>query len=241
MIKIVKGTEPAGLKPLRDQAISDGVSEKEAYERLRNPLKDQVRRSLVNEQGGLCAYCMCSIPRRDAAPSIAPIIIEHYVPRNPADGRSVGQALDYNNLLAVCHGNKGPSGTRLPEDLTCDAHRGNIEFRKVNPCDERTLETIYYDVNGKIYAGDADVNIDLVDTLNLNCPSSPIVGERKSALDEIINDISNIEPEDLSVYCATLLHGFENETNPKTPYVGIIIWYLKDLLSKLNTEEIQSN
>lgn len=233
MIKIVKGPEPAGLKAKRDKAIADGVSEDQAYKRLKNPLKSQVRQSLVDDQGGLCAYCMCAIPRSDVDDTIEPIIIEHYIPRNPADGRSVGQALDYNNLLAVCHGNKGPSKTRKQEDLTCDAHRGNTEFKKVNPCDETTLETIYYDVNGNIFAGDADVNSDLIDVLNLNCPTSPIVGERKSALDTIIADIGKEDPENLTVYCADLLNLFENETNPKTPYVGIIIWYLKELLSAL--------
>mgnify|MGYP000845311952 CR=1 FL=1 len=49
------------------------------------------------------------------------------------DRRDTGQGLDYNNFVAVCHGNKGPHGTRTIADLTCDAHKGNMEFRKINP------------------------------------------------------------------------------------------------------------
>ena len=30
-----------------------------------------------------------------------------------------------------------------------------------------------------------------------------------------------------------MLKGFLSETNPKTPYAGVLIWYLQDMLNKL--------
>lgn len=235
MIGIKKGTEPQDLTRLRQSTEAEGLSPREAYRRLRNPLKEQVRQSLIQEQRGLCAYCMCRIPREDVDPNIAPIIIEHIIPRVPVDGRDVGQGLDYNNLLAVCHGNKASYGEHQFIDLTCDAHRGNTEFRKINPCIPETLSSIVYSVDGKIDAIDPDVRFDLVDTLNLNCPSSPLIAERKSALDSLIDELGNVTEENILDYCIMILSEFRAETEQKTPYVGILIWYLESLITTLSS------
>lgn len=239
MIEIKKNTEPIELRTLREQAARDGISPEEAYKRLQcnSELKKKVKDSLITEQGKLCAYCMCRIPRNDVAVEIAPITIEHFIPRNPEDGRDVGQGLDYNNLLAVCHGNRGPKGTRHENDLTCDAHRKNTEFMKINPCDPETLQTITYTLDGKIDATDIEVRKDLVDTLNLNCPTSPLISERKAALDGLIEEICTIEDEEgLRTYCGEILDSFQNETGEKTPYVGILIWYLRQLVSPVDAD-----
>ena len=233
MIAITKKSEPGGLKKLRKKAFKEGLTPARAYKRLKDPLKTRVRNALVAEQGQLCAYCMCRIPRSDAGPEITPIIIEHCIPRNPRDKRNVGQGLNYNNLLAVCHGNRASKGLHNMCDLTCDAHRGNTEFRKVNPCKPETLTTIFYRLDGEIDAYDPDVQYDLVKTLNLNCPTSPLVAERKAVLDNLIEELSFIPMEDLYEYCKLSLIEFESETNPKTPYVGIIIWYLKSMIEAL--------
>lgn len=229
MIPIRKGLPPEGLEELRQYAAQENMTPKRAYKLLKPPLKDKVCQSLVGEQGGLCAYCMCPIPREDIHPDIEEkaIIIEHFVPRDPVDGRDVGQGLDYNNLLAVCHGNQAPHGIHKREDLTCDAHRQNIEFKKVNPCDPSTLESIYYHLDGRIDASDTDAKFDLTDTLNLNCSNAPQLGERKAALDALIDEISKQNTDEILYYCTQTLNVFQNETNPKTPYVGILIWYLQ--------------
>ncbi len=240
MIKIIKGTEPEGLKRLRERCAREGLSESDAYKRLKNPLKERVRRQMVEEQGQLCAYCMCRIPRTDVEEGISPIRIEHFDPRNPVDTHSCGQGLAYSNLLAVCNGNttrKDSPNAHTKEDLTCDVHRGNTEFRKINPCDESTLETIVYDIQGNISATDEDVNFDLVETLNLNCPESPIRSEREAALAALIGDMGNLGENDLLRYCQVRLTAFLGETNPKTPYVGILLWYLKDMVKALSAQE----
>lgn len=235
MIPIKKGTPPERLEKLRQKGIEKGWTPRQAYSNLKNPLKNEVRQQLVDEQGGLCAYCMCAIPRTDIDPGMSEkaIIIEHLIPRDPADGRDVGQGLDYNNLLAVCHGNQSPHGIHKTEDLTCDAHRKNTEFRKVNPCDPETLKSIFYHPDGTIDASDPDVKFDLVDTLNLNCYNAPQLNERKAALEALIGEIGKQDEGELLQYCTEALDVFQNETNPKTPYVGILIWYLKTTIKAL--------
>ncbi len=239
MIGVIKGPEPDGLRELRDECVAAGLSPKESFGRLLNPLKDQVIKCLKRDQGQLCVYCMSRIPREDKDPGIPGQTIEHFIPLEPEDGRDVGQGLDYQNLFAVCHGNtkrreRGMRSTRSKDDLTCDKHRENIEFKRINPCREETLQTIFYTMDGKIGASDPDVQFDLTDTLNLNCASSPIIAERKAALDELIEDIGKVEEEDLHKYCTDMLEVFTNEPEPKTPYVGILVWYLQSMITALS-------
>lgn len=241
MIEVKKGPEPEELKRLREECIEAGLSPKESFKMLQNPLKQQVLESLKRDQGQICVYCMSRIPREDKDPGIPGQTIEHYIPLDPADGRDVGQGLDYRNLFAVCHGNtkfhkKDTRRTNKTEDLTCDKHRGNTGFRKINPCRGETLETIFYTLNGEIKATDPDAEFDLVNTLNLNCMSSPIVAERKAALDELIMSMENVGDDYLHKYCADMLEAFTNEQDPKTPYVGILIWYLRSIAEATKRE-----
>lgn len=224
------------MADLLQQAADYGLSPKQAYSRLKNPLKVQVRDSLIAEQGDLCAYCMCKIPRSNVDPEIEPIIIEHMVPRAPADHRDSGQGLDYNNLFAVCHGNRGRHETRTSADLTCDAYKGNSEFKKINPCKADTLSSIFYTIDGKIDAIDLDIKRDLCDILNLNCPTSSLIAERKAALDSLIFEIANNKTQLLS-YCISILEVFRAEKRPKTPYVGILLWYIQTTIEALNSTQ----
>lgn len=238
MIPIRKNIEPRELTELRRKAIEKGLSPENAYRTLKGTTKEKVRNSLLQEQGQLCAYCMCKIPRNDVDAEIAPIVIEHYVARNPVDGRDVGQGLDYNNLLAVCNGNRADKARNHSfVDLTCDAHRENTEFRKVNPCDPNTLDSIFYTMDGKIDSTDPDVKVDIIDTLNLNCVSSPLVSERESSLSELLLHMDLIEECDLADYCKNLLSVFQSELDNKTPYQGILIWYLQSMLDALNANK----
>lgn len=238
MIEVKKGIEPDGLKELREDSMISRLSPKQMFAELRNPLKTQVIESLRHDQGQLCVYCMSRIPREDKDSGITGTSIEHFIPLDPMDGRDVGQALDYNNLFAVCHGNvkkrmKGMRRVRTTDDLTCDKHRKNTEFRKINPCNKETLQTIFYTLDGRIDASDSDVRFDLVNTLNLNCASSPLIAERKAALDALISEIGKLEAKDLHRYCTEMLNAFMEERNPKTPYVGILTWYLKTMVTAL--------
>ena len=128
---------------------------------------------------------------------------------------------------------RGVRRTSSTDNLTCDKHRENVEFRKINPCQEETLKTIFYTMDGKIASTDPDVEFDLVDTLNLNCSFSPIISERKAVLDALIEQLGEVEEDNLHNFCVSRLEVFLNEREVKTPYVGVLLWYLKSMIQAL--------
>ena len=80
----------------------------------------------------------------------------------------------------VCYGNSLERGVK-PEDKTCDAHRGNTELT-VNPFDEMSVRKIKYKADGSIYSEDAEINKDVIETLNLNCQALFLPQTRKNVL-----------------------------------------------------------
>ena len=63
MIYIVKKHEPRELTEYRESESSTGV--RPTYDSMSSDLHEYVLSKLVEEQGGLCAYCMCRIPESD--------------------------------------------------------------------------------------------------------------------------------------------------------------------------------
>lgn len=257
MIYIQKNQEPEGLGKLRERLAPHHLSPSVEFNKLRNPLKNAVRESLLKEQGHLCAYCMCTIPREkeeekkkvsskkgeDTWEEVA-VVLEHIIPRNPKDGRDVRQGLDYNNLIAVCNGNRGSHGSRAFQDLTCDVHKQETEFKKLHPCQKETLESIYYDMQGNIHATDPDVNYDLTQILNLNAKNAPLPRAREAILSQLLEEMGKIsgelegDREGICLWCQVVLEEYTKESDPKTPYSGIIMWYLKDMIRVLGGDSL---
>ena len=63
------------------------------YDELHEKEKTDLKKILIEEQGGLCAYCMSRIELQGAT-------IEHYIPRNGPNG-NMSLSLDYRNLFAI--------------------------------------------------------------------------------------------------------------------------------------------
>lgn len=141
-------------------------------------VRADVREQMWNEQKHLCAYCM----RRIDNPSV--VRIEHCRPRHPKDEivHDKKATLDFKWMLGVCYGNSLVKGVK-DEDMTCDAHRKNKELT-INPFDEVSVRKIKYKADGSIYSEDAEINKDVTDTLNLNCPALSLPLTRKKVLSE---------------------------------------------------------
>lgn len=151
MKRIVKGNEPASL-------VEHRASQHGSYANLNN---NDVRTSLLVEQGHLCCYCMRRIPESGKTPGSK---IEHFLCQEDHKG----EELNYRNMLLACLGNEG-SPKRLQ---TCDSFKGSTTL-SVNPSDNaRNIEDlIVYKANGEIYSPDDQLNIDLDSVLNLNVKS----------------------------------------------------------------------
>lgn len=219
MLYIEKQREPIELTNEKRNGLK-------SYNDMSSNTKTKIRKTLLREQGHLCAYCMQRIDLQN-------MTIEHYIPQNPSD-REVDDMLsiDYNNMLAVCSGNTNEPHRK--NDLTCDKHRGNIPLT-VDPRDEYSIAKICYQDDGTIYSLDAEINRDLDETLNLNCEATLFKQNRKSVLDVVKQGIlkrsaeNRITKRQLEIMLAKL----QTKNDEKyVPFCGIAIWYLRKKLSR---------
>ena len=235
MIPIKKKAPPAILLEKQKIACERGLNAHGAYALLNHAEKRVVLESLMQEQGHLCAYCMRRIPdERERFEGIEPVTIEHWLPQNPHDHIERGQGLDYTNLLAVCSGNRTPRNKKhKPRDLTCDARRkGSYAQLTLNPCDADTLKSISYRENGEMDSTDPAVKDDIVVKLNLNCVSAGVQlpETRKRVLETLQSELPADDKEATLERCKEFLKMFEDEKDPKTEYVGILLWWLRDYI-----------
>ena len=218
MIKINKGREPKELTAYKQLPNA-------AYEEMTSKLKTIILDSLLKEQGHLCAYCMRRNPEtRKLPPGVPGATIEHWFARNPDSKEDHGQGLDYNNMLAVCSGNRGCGDKR---NLTCDAKRGN-EVLKVDPRNADTIHNISYTADGRIKSEDPVIDEDLNKRLNLNCEAVSLPENRKAVLNTLIADIRKKGPKgEIKNYCKRRIDMIKAMDDEKIPFVGIIIWWLE--------------
>lgn len=220
MIKITKRNEnePRELQQYRLQNSSS------SYSSMPTDIKKKVLESLIAEQGGLCAYCMCKIDNKGGKRQAT---IEHCEPQSLSPEKS----LDYDNMVAVCNGNRDHHS---PEEKTCDARRGSLSIDKqsmkfLNVFDARKLEVIEYNKgDGTIFSNNLDADEDLNYRLNLNCESRQLKKCRMEALKALMKDIEQkyvnktIDNKHIEDLLTKILNNKE-----KIPFCGILIWWLK--------------
>lgn len=128
-------------------------------------VKKEVIKSLLSEQGHLCAYCMSRIDENEGKHKTT---IEHCLPQAATSEK---ERLNYRNMVAVCLGNRDAHSN---EDKSCDVKRGSLKdtqqnMKKINVFDGTTLSDIKYSSDDTIYSDDKDLDEDLNLRLNLNC------------------------------------------------------------------------
>ena len=218
MIEIKKNKEPNKLLKYRKSTGANYIS-------MDLDVKEAVKESLLNEQGYLCAYCMRRIPESTAESGMK---IEHWDPRNQEDGSGNKRELDYKNMLGVCLGNQGCGNKHM---LTCDSSKGNTPMY-LNPCDAKTLESIYYSNNGEIKSDNEVVKHELNVVLNLNCDDVSFKDNRKKVLLEVKKKINDYSEGNNDAYCMKVLEELKHEQGKQTPFKGIAIWWLEKRLKR---------
>ncbi|HEY3295378.1 MAG TPA: retron system putative HNH endonuclease [bacterium] len=152
MRNISKQKEPRSLQEIRNKPGTN-------YKRDLNSnpaAKEELRASLLAEQGYLCCYCMSRVDEQTCR-------IEHWHCQTKYDGES----LDYRNLLAAC-----PGGQKQPYKLQhCDYRKGDDDLL-YNPADPARDfdQLIRYMGDGIVSSSRADFDKELNDILNLNHP-----------------------------------------------------------------------
>lgn len=211
MIKIDKKTPPIDLGIYKKNWES-------SYKNMPADLKRDLRESLLEEQGYLCAYCMTRLENNSSKTKI-----EHYISQD-AD---ITKELEYSNLLVVCKGNEGSR----EEEQTCDTKKKN-QTLTINPQKIEDIETILYSSNGKIKSSNPIFDDELNRVLNLNYSKGYLIGNRKQSLDAVkaylhknLGTCSKTELRKLyDKYLNRKQDGYYEE------YLGIILWYLKKRL-----------
>lgn len=101
--------------------------------------KGALRSDLLQEQHGLCAYCMRRIANDHHTK------VEHFIPLS----KNKETALDYGNFLAVCDGGESSqiSGKRI---LCCDSSKGDIESLTLDPRNASLIRHLSYNKEGVI-------------------------------------------------------------------------------------------
>lgn len=213
MIHIQKSNPPKKFQEFRQQ------NPQSHFDDMPTEVKTVLRKSLLEEQGYLCAYCMSRI--RDK------VKIEHYEPRNAQN------ELDYSNLLAVCVGNSAGDSFK---NQHCDTKKGDKHLH-IDPKNIDHINQISYESNGTIYAKDNDdFNNDLNLTLNLNDEHGYLKSSRKKALDKLKDKIHSKYKN--KTICRTFIektlqfYRSKDRNGEYRQYCGILIDYLIKRLKK---------
>ncbi len=209
MILIQKNTAPNSLTEYRQTPNA-------SFDDMDSAVKADLRESLLNEQGHLCAYCMSRINANTK------VKIEHFSARTPEN------ELQYQNLFAVCGGNEGQKYSLQ----TCDTRKGNRKLH-INPLNPIDMSTIKYNNDGTIHSTDPVYESELHSVLNLNCPNGYLIANRKTAIQTIRNELSKLRPgQDRKVLLEKLWKAYSEPKIELEPYVGIIRWYINKQLRK---------
>jgi uncharacterized protein (TIGR02646 family) len=157
MKKVRKSLEPQGLKEYRlDSPRNTWVQ----FQDNAQNAYTSVQKQLFTDQRGLCAYCEHTLilttenfPRD--------FRVEHFHPKETTDTNGHNWHLEWNNLLAVCHGGQqaiaGDNRYTHP-DTSCDVPKGkkNLDGIILNPIFEIQISDRIFGFNA--YTGEIFVN-----------------------------------------------------------------------------------
>jgi uncharacterized protein (TIGR02646 family) len=209
MRSIQKGREPASLTGHRAATGTD-------YDGYRD--KETLGSFLVNEQRGLCCYCLSRIrAERDSTK------IEHWHSK-----AYLAERLDYSSLLAACMGNEGHPG----KDQHCDTRKGDRDLSRnpANPLD-RVEDMIRFTGDGRIVSSDPVFDAQLNNVLNLNLPF--LINNRKETLNAFKDALVKRGqlPQTAVEEWLRQWNG-EEDTDELQPFCQVVVYWLRKRLRR---------
>lgn len=221
MIYIHKKNSPAILIELKKE-ISKGKSFESVIEELKLQNKSidfydgifdkgQIRATLLEEQTGLCAYCMAAI-------SDGNMKIEHF----KSQSLYPQYQLDYSNMLGCCKGNEGK-----PNKLqTCDTHKANMDL-SLNPSvktDYEKMNLVYLE-DGTISSLNPSFRNELDTVLNLN--ASFLKAKRKEMIDSAKRQLNYKDNSRSITFVEKLIQKYKSQHKA---FYGAAVYYLEKKL-----------
>lgn len=212
MKNVVKGTEPEPLRNYRESQ-PQGTWDKKGQPRFKssNNRYQAVIRQLKVDQGNLCAYCEISL-LEDSDPACEDKRVEHFHPKSDTRG-SHNWALDWQNLLATCHGGNSAqvaeSGRYTSPDVSCDIPKKdkNLDEIILNPLNLPSFPLLFkFENDGSISVDHeacdaAGIEIDKAqNTIDELCLDAPRLRKFRKEVIEILEEklFEQIQLQELS-------------------------------------------
>lgn len=199
--------------------------------------KEKMKRALIAEQHGLCAYCMRRI-RDDSHTTL-----EHLIPIS----KNKDGALDYRNIFGVCDGGreKDLSNGRI---LSCDACKAERTLH-ISPLNKDQMNKISYNKDGYIYTDpkDDEMEKDLNEILGLNGKrtttgktidsATELIKSRRDAYTEIRDAIRRLDrrKQCTSKNIEKLLQSYKNK-QVWGEFIGVKLYYMKKKIISLRKQ-----
>lgn len=195
--------------------------------------KERLRAALIEEQHGLCAYCMSRIVNDGNITTL-----EHWYPLSKSKSRS----MQYSNLLAVCKGgSKVPLEAGEKRIVCCDAKKEHTVIT-INPQNKDMMSHIAYHEDGTVFYSTSDQKLkktmedDLSIHLGLNGfnghdTTSRIVKKRSDVFKIMDEELMRLylDGELTHEYLMEQLDEYENDLQRKE-FAGVAIFVLQQYL-----------
>jgi uncharacterized protein (TIGR02646 family) len=179
--------------------------------------KDDLRSSLVNEQRGLCCYCLQRI-----RPGLESMKIEHWQSQDLHPERQI----EYSNLLGACRGGEG----QKKDQQHCDTRKGNhaVTFNPANPLHD-VESKIRFLGDGRVESNDVQFDKEINEALNLN--QGALVRNRKAVLQAFRQALMQNNSSDADLRKA--LHKWNGDNGGELePFCQVVVYYLRKKINR---------
>lgn len=239
--------EPYYLKRYREKYPLETWDRFHRYDRR---AYNQIKKTILEDQHYLCAYCEIDIkfsdPEVDGERTIDDFRVEHFYPKSLTEDGKHNYHLDWWNMLGVCHGGSQAlvvdaktRYTRLKNDRTCDVPKSDkpISGEILNPLIIPRLKRIYRyrETSGMMLVDEetcppslAEKAKNTIRELNLNAPR--LMRMRKAViekLDELVID-GQVAGKELEEVLAEMAEIYlpPSQDNRYMAFYSVIRWYL---------------
>lgn len=190
------------------------------FDDLRGDCKQSVRNILKRKQNNLCAYCERKMQLEPG--------IEHYFAQ-----KNKRMELKMNNFLGVCSGKYWPNEASKKTEkpiVFCHHKRGskNLHFHPFKSCHWREIT---FNEEGIIISSNAEFNIDLNDTLNLNFKE--LVQERNNSFSNSLDILIELSDKIGWSRKQLLLKGLKASKKGKYEFYHYHIYKFENMLNSI--------
>ncbi len=212
-----------------------------------------VKKQILQDQHGLCAYCEIGIKLAENDNEVDDFRVEHFYPKSATNKQGHNYHLDWRNMLGVCHGGSQPyvsdaqrRYSKFKFDRSCDVPKGSkpISSLILNPLRIPGKKRLfaYVEATGRMLVDKTSCPAELqakaestIRELNLNAPR--LMRMRLAVIQKMEDSITaELErgaqlDEILNMLAETcLLPDYEGIS---LPFFSVIRWYLGDVAERI--------